>query len=41
MKICRGDLRNGVFYEYHNVLWIEWKDGVAYRRGLGRVGKEA
>lgn len=23
------------------VLWIEWKDGVAYRRALGQVGKEA
>ncbi|PMD14869.1 hypothetical protein NA56DRAFT_754519 [Hyaloscypha hepaticicola] len=25
---------------YH-VLWIEWEDGIAYRRGLGRVLKEA
>jgi hypothetical protein len=21
----------------HNVLWIEWEDGIAYRRGLGTV----
>ena len=27
--------------EFYNVLWIEWKDGVAYRKGLGRVVKEA
>jgi hypothetical protein len=24
-------------YYFHNVLWIEWEDGIAYRRGLGRV----
>lgn len=23
------------------VLWIEWIDGIAYRKGLGRVLKEA
>ena len=23
-------------YEYYNVLWIKWEDGVAYRHGLGR-----
>jgi hypothetical protein len=28
-------------YEWYNVLWIEWKDGIAYRKGLGRVSKEA
>ena len=28
-------------FEFYNVLWIEWKDGVAYRKGLGRVRKEA
>jgi hypothetical protein len=27
----------GVYY----VLWIEWEDGIAYRKGLGRVFKEA
>jgi hypothetical protein len=26
-------------YEYYNVLWIEWEDGIAYRKGLGRVEK--
>ena len=24
-------------YYFHNVLWIGWEDGIAYRRGLGRV----
>jgi len=28
-------------YEFYNVLWIEWKDGIAYRKALGRVTKEA
>jgi len=27
-------------YEFFNVLWVEWKDGVAYRKALGRVFKE-
>ena len=26
-------------YDFFNVLWIEWKDGVAYRRAHGRVEK--
>ncbi|KAM7213487.1 Heterokaryon incompatibility protein (HET) domain containing protein [Rhypophila decipiens] len=28
-------------YEYFNVLWVEWIDGVAYRKGLGKVWKDA
>jgi hypothetical protein len=28
-------------YEFYNVLWVKWVDGVAYRHGLGRVGKAA
>ncbi|KAF2197965.1 HET-domain-containing protein [Delitschia confertaspora ATCC 74209] len=31
--------KEGELYEYHNVLWIEWDSGVAYRKGLGRVVK--
>jgi hypothetical protein len=27
-------------YEFYNVLWIEWKKGVAYRKGIGRVMKD-
>ena len=27
-------------YTFHNVLWILWEDGVAYRCGLGRVVEE-
>jgi hypothetical protein len=26
-------------YEFYNCLWIEWKDGIAYRKALGRVEK--
>jgi hypothetical protein len=26
-------------YEFYNVLWVEWKEGVSYRRGYGRVEK--
>lgn len=25
------------YYEFYNVMWIEWTDGVAYRKGIGRV----
>ena len=28
-------------YEFYNVLWIEWKAGIAYRRVLGRIWREA
>lgn len=31
--------KDGKFYEFYNVLWIEWKDGIAYRKALGRVEK--
>jgi hypothetical protein len=27
-------------YDYYNVLWVEWIDGIAYRKGLGRVFKD-
>ena len=27
--------------EYYNVLWIQWKDGIAYREALGRIFKES
>lgn len=34
-------MRNCInMYEWYNVLWIWWKDGVAYRNALGRVFKE-
>jgi len=25
------------YYEFYNVMWVEWTDGVAYRKGIGRV----
>jgi hypothetical protein len=34
-------LKDKETYEFYNVLWIEWKDGIAYRKALGRVMKEA
>lgn len=27
--------------EFYNVLWVEWVDGVAYRKGVGKVWKGA
>lgn len=35
-----GRPKQGDLYEFYNVLWIEWKDGVAYRKALGRVLKD-
>ncbi|KAF2107854.1 heterokaryon incompatibility protein-domain-containing protein [Lophiotrema nucula] len=31
--------KEGRIYKWINVLAIEWKDGIAYRKGLGRVAK--
>ncbi|PMD22544.1 hypothetical protein NA56DRAFT_570240 [Hyaloscypha hepaticicola] len=28
-------------YEYYNVLWVEWRDGIAYRKSCGRAMKSA
>jgi hypothetical protein len=27
-------------YEFYNVLWVEWRDGIAYRKAVGRVVKD-
>lgn len=27
-------------YTFYNVLWIKWDNGIAYRRGVGRVKRE-
>lgn len=27
-------------YTFYNVLWVKWEDGIAYRRGVGRVTRE-
>jgi hypothetical protein len=32
--------KQGLQYTFYNVLWIEWEDDVACRKGLGRVEKE-
>jgi hypothetical protein len=24
-------------WSFYNVLWVEWEDAVAYRKGIGRV----
>ena len=35
-------LRNSIgIYEWYNVLWIETRDGIAYRKALGRVFKDS
>lgn len=28
------------FFTFYNVLWIKWEDGIAYRRGVGRVKRD-
>ena len=33
--------RTGNYYHFYNVFWIEWEDGIAYRKALGRVFQEA
>jgi len=33
-------LHSRIVFEYFNVLWIEWKDGIAYRKGIGKVLKD-
>jgi hypothetical protein len=27
--------------QFYNVLWIEWIDGIAYRKGAGKVKQDA
>jgi hypothetical protein len=29
--------RSGQWYEYYWVMWVGWTNGIAYRKGLGRV----
>ena len=31
--------RTGNLYHFYHVLWIEWQDNIAYRKGLGRIVK--
>ncbi|KAH7234287.1 hypothetical protein B0J15DRAFT_517264 [Fusarium solani] len=31
--------KSGHWYEYFNVLWVKWINGIAYRRGIGRIHK--
>ncbi|CZR66273.1 uncharacterized protein PAC_16174 [Phialocephala subalpina] len=38
---CEERPKQAEFYEFYFVLWIEWQDGIAYRKGLGRVEKQA
>jgi hypothetical protein len=42
--LCEGDSPKSidrVDHEFINVLWVEWEEGVAYRKGIGRVMKSA
>ena len=34
---CAERPRSGNNYLFYHVLWIEWQDGIAYRKGLGRI----
>jgi len=31
----------GSKYEFYHVLWVEWVEGIAYRKGLGRIMRSA
>jgi len=35
----RPSVADGAKYEFYNVLWVEWEEGIAYRKGCGRVVK--
>lgn len=35
------DMLTGLVERFYYVLWIQWENGIAYRRGLGRVLKDA
>jgi hypothetical protein len=28
-------------YEYYNIMWITWKDGIAYRKAIGKIATPA
>ncbi|EDU39818.1 conserved hypothetical protein [Pyrenophora tritici-repentis Pt-1C-BFP] len=30
----------GQWYEYYWIMWVEWGNGIAYRKGLGRVQRQ-
>ncbi|KAK3690500.1 heterokaryon incompatibility protein-domain-containing protein [Podospora appendiculata] len=34
-----GWTKKGGLYEFYNVMWVEWRDGVASRLAVGRVDK--
>jgi hypothetical protein len=38
---CNERPKDTLLYEFYHVLWVEWKDGVTYRKGFGRVVKGA
>lgn len=37
--MVEGRPKDGDSYEYFNVMWISWKEGVAFREAIGRVHK--
>lgn len=41
MVYARNHMDDGGTLKFVNVLWIEWKEGIAYRRGLGHIVKSA
>lgn len=38
-KYCR--LPSDWTYRFHNVMWIEWRNGVAYRKAIGKIYADA
>jgi len=37
----RKELKKSKIYEFYNILWVEYAAGVAHRKALGRVWKDA
>lgn len=38
-ELVVNELRGLRKYQWYNVLWVKWEDGIAYRQGIGRVWK--
>jgi len=37
--MIEGGPQKGQRYDFYNVLWVEWEDGIAYRKAIGRIEK--
>ncbi|KAK8004717.1 heterokaryon incompatibility protein [Apiospora arundinis] len=41
LHFCEPQLVEKETWSFYNVLWVEWVDGIAYRKGVGRVNRSA